>query len=96
MQISADYQGVGLRILWRLPPRTPLGWLRRNRLRRRRLTDRPTFRHSSDELQLLEDRWKSLDFAQQQLLIRSFGEYRIRKGGRGAERLVILPASAAA
>ena len=60
------------------------------------LTDQPTFRHSSDELQLLEDRWKSLDFAQQQLLIRSFGEYRIRKGGRGAERLVILPANAAA
>jgi hypothetical protein len=73
-----------LRILRRLPPRTRLGWLRRNRLHRRRLTDRPTFRHSSDELQLLEDRWKSLDFAQQQLLIRSFGEYRIRKGGRGA------------
>jgi hypothetical protein len=51
----------------------------------------------SDELQLLEDRWKSLDFRSAAVaLIRSFGEYRIRKGGRGAERLVILPASAAA
>lgn len=45
-----------------------------------------------DDLDTLRERWESLDFQQKRLLLRSFGEFRIAAGGRGAGRLEILPA----
>jgi DNA invertase Pin-like site-specific DNA recombinase len=46
----------------------------------------------TEELKELRARFDALDFAQQRLLISSFGEYRVKSGGRGSSRLEILPA----
>jgi hypothetical protein len=43
------------------------------------------------DLDKLQERWEGLDFAQKRLLLRSFGQFRIKSGGRGSSRVEILP-----